>query len=115
MRKNRYLLLLVVFISLSSCAPKYTAKQDSWTHMYGYEDSPIDGTTYQVSYIGDAATPSETVNRFALFRCAELTVEKAYDYFIIMDGTAQTNTQTTTMSDLPTHHTTIEHDIDPQT
>jgi len=114
MRNLIFCILAVLF--LSSCGPtKYTARSDTWTHAYGYDDAPLDSTTYQVTYFGDASMPSNLVDRYALYRSAELTVAKGFNYFIVMDGQANANTTTSTMPGMESHNTTIEHDIDPQT
>jgi hypothetical protein len=110
-RKCNYIVAVLSMALLSACGPsKYTALSDTWNKAYGYEDTPLDETTYQVTYHGDASLNAATVDRYALFRCAELTVEKGYDYFVVMDGTAQTGS----ISVPGSHQTHIEHDIDPQ-
>ncbi len=107
---------IAIVLLLSSCGPsKYMAKSDNWLKMYGYDEMPMDSTTYQVTYNGDDNTPAEVVDRYALFRSAELTVAKGFTYFIVMDGTANTNTSTTTLPGAETHNTSIEHALDPQT
>jgi hypothetical protein len=121
-------ILFAVLIVVSSCATKY-AQRGSWPDMYGYTDEPLDSATYQVSFYGNSATSPSDVNRYALYRSAELTLEKGFDYFVIVD--AQQNAQTNTMSmsngmatttatatavaGTPIHSTSIEHAIDPET
>src|ERR1043165_1509312 len=109
--KCKCIVALLSMALLSACGPsKYTALSDTWNKAYGYEDAPLDETTYQVTYHGDASLDASTVDRYTLFRCAELTVQKGYDYFVVMDGADQTGSIS-----LPgTHQTHIEHDIDPQ-
>ena len=116
--KNRLVLLLLLVISVSSCGPsKYMAKTDNWLGMYGYSEMPMDSTTYQVTYNGDNTTPPEIVDRYALYRSAELTVAKGFNYFIVMDGTANASSSTysSTTPGAETHSTSIEHDMDRQT
>src|SRR5947209_5529515 len=104
--------LILVLLIFCSCGPsKYTALSNTWNKAFGYEDMPIDGTTYQVSYLGDGTLTAAMVDRYTLYRCAELTTEKGFDYFTVLDASAERGAITS----LPTHHTEIEHDIDPQT
>lgn len=110
--------LILAAATLSSCGPsKYMAKTDNWLKMYGYSELPMDSSTYQVTYAGDNTMPPDLVDRYALYRSAELTVAKGFNYFIVMDGTANANssTYTSTTPGAETHTTSIEHDMDPQT
>ncbi|WP_233998779.1 hypothetical protein [Erythrobacter sp. YT30] len=51
----------------------------------GYSDLRIDETHYRVSFAGNRLTSRERVESYLLFRAAELTLLKGYDYFIIED------------------------------
>ncbi|MBV7265477.1 CC0125/CC1285 family lipoprotein [Erythrobacter ani] len=51
----------------------------------GYADLRIDETHYRVSFAGNRLTSRERVESYLLFRAAELTLLKGYDYFIIQD------------------------------
>ncbi|HEX5316092.1 MAG TPA: hypothetical protein VFX22_05520 [Candidatus Kapabacteria bacterium] len=105
-----------IALLLASCSPsKYMAKSDNWQNMYGYSEAPIDSSTWQVTYAGDNTMPPDLVDRYALYRSAELTVAKNYDYFIVMNGQANANSMTTTVGGGSIPNTTIEHQIDPQT
>lgn len=109
-------LLLVTSLIAAGCGPsKYASKADSWIGLYGYEDLPIDSTTYQVNYAGDNTQPAPLVERYALYRCAELTSEKGFDYFVIIDKDGSTSSVTTSLPGEmdESHH--IEHQVDPQT
>jgi hypothetical protein len=107
---------LVAVLFLSSCGPsKYISKSDNWIGLYGYSETPIDSSTYQVTYAGDNTMPPDLVDRYALYRSAEVTVAKGFDYFVVMDGQANASTMTNVMQNAGTPTTTIEHDIDPQT
>jgi hypothetical protein len=48
----------------------------------------IDERTYVVTFAGNGNTPKETVERYFLYRCAELTREKGYTYFAILRSSA---------------------------
>ncbi|KEO91363.1 hypothetical protein EH31_01490 [Erythrobacter longus] len=51
----------------------------------GYSDLRIDETHYRVTFTGNRLTSREQVESYLLFRAAELTLLKGYDYFIIQD------------------------------
>ena len=79
-------IFLIAFcaVALSSCVTKY-AQRGSWPDMYGYSDEPIDSTTYQVTFAGNSATSPVDVDRYALYRAAEVTVDKGFDYFVVLN------------------------------
>jgi hypothetical protein len=107
---------ILAVLLLSSCGPsKYMSKSDNWLGMYGYSEQPMESSTYQVTYAGDNTMPPDLVDRYALYRSAELTVAKGYSYFVVMDKQSDASTFTNTMGGAGAPTTTIEHDIDPQT
>jgi len=52
----------------------------------GYADLQLDEEAFRVTYRGNGYTSSERVEKFLLFRCAELTVERDYDFFVIFNS-----------------------------
>ena len=52
----------------------------------GYSDLVLDDETFRVSFIGNGYTSSDIVETYLLYRCAELTVQRGFDYFVIMDS-----------------------------
>lgn len=54
----------------------------------GYTESRLGSDRYRVVYRGDAGTPLETVQDYALLRAAELTVAQNYDWFEVAERTA---------------------------
>jgi hypothetical protein len=76
-----------VFSSLlSGCATSYSPKG---LRGFGYEEKEIFGTKdiYAVEFKGNNDTPLSYVWRYILYRCAEITIEKNYDYFVILSTT----------------------------
>ena len=81
----RKLLLISIAFTLSACATHYIKNVDGVTNGTGYQDIPIDSTTYRIVFYGShAGTSLELVDRYAFYRAAELTEEKGYDYFVIV-------------------------------
>lgn len=51
----------------------------------GYSDRQIEQNRFMVSFSGNSYTSRDTVEKYLLFRAAELTVQRGYDYFIFTD------------------------------
>lgn len=99
--------ILAVLILLSSCATPY----QKMGKRGGYSDARINDHIYRVSFQGNTRTKDEVVHRYFLRRCAELTLEKGYQYFIVIntedksraslvvqEGTPKTRTPVTTVA-----------------
>ncbi len=79
----RALLFIIIAFTLSACgASKYTPYSKWSLPAHGYSEAQLDSTTYQVSYVDPSADVSD---RFALYRAAELTKQRGFDYFIVAD------------------------------
>lgn len=84
MKKSyKHLYLSVLYFSiLSGCATAY--------HPYGigggYSNIRLDKDIYIVLFRGNGYTSVETVQRYLLYRAAELTKQNNYKYFVILDG-----------------------------
>jgi len=51
-------------------------------------------STYRVVFAGNPQTSLEIVDRYALYRAAELTIQHGGDYFIVLSDKADNNTTT---------------------
>ncbi|MFZ3485322.1 CC0125/CC1285 family lipoprotein [Sphingomonas sp. 3-13AW] len=60
----------------------------------GYSDEQIEPNRFQVSFSGNTLTSRETVERYLLFRAAQLTLEQGYDYFILVDRDTERRSRT---------------------
>ena len=74
--------LVLGVIGISGCATVY--KPYGLTG--GYSDVQYDANTFRVEFRGNGYTPRETVEAYLLYRCAELTVQAGYDYFVMFDA-----------------------------
>jgi archaellin len=79
-------LLAVGILLLSSCATSY--EEANW-YRGGYSDVRIDANTESVSFSGNSSTSRQTVEIYLLYRCAEITRQSGYDYFVIVDRSTQ--------------------------
>jgi len=77
----KLILILVLTLELAGCATGY--QRQGWTG--GYSDSQLQQDVFRVSFKGNAFVSREKVQDYMLLRCAELTIEKGFDYFIIVD------------------------------
>jgi hypothetical protein len=69
-------------IALAGCATGYQAKG---AFSSGYSDVQIDENTYRVSYEGNGFTGKEEVDSMLIYRSADLTVQRGYDWFMMSD------------------------------
>ncbi len=49
----------------------------------GYSDRRIEPDRYLITFAGNSVTSRDTVERYLLFRAAELTLQSGYDYFVM--------------------------------
>lgn len=73
-------LLLGLFV-VAGCATPYQPRGSSG----GYAHTRLDTTVLRVEFDGNEVTPRDTVITYLLYRCAELSVEDGYDYFVITE------------------------------
>ncbi len=108
-------LLGIGLLLLASCATKYAPVSGSfWTGQTGYSEVPLDSSTWQVTFAGNNNTTDDVVNRYALYRAAEITTQRGFDYFVVLDNN-DVAALTSTVNNSNTHETSVEHTIDPQT
>jgi hypothetical protein len=50
----------------------------------GYTGRQIDDNTVYVTFRGNGFTPEETVHTYLLRRCAEITLQHGFNYFVIV-------------------------------
>ena len=98
MRKAVTAILALMF--LAGCATTYTKK----SLLGGYSDTKIQEDIFKVTFKGNAYTDTERTEDFTLLRCAEITLENGYNYFIVLGG--GTDVKTGTVYTPPTAQTT---------
>ncbi len=86
---KRLLLAAAALLSLAACAtptpyqPLQTASRN--VSSGGYSDFKISADRYRVTFQGNTLTDRETVERYLLYRAAELTRQEGYDWFTMAD------------------------------
>jgi hypothetical protein len=71
---------LAVVLLLQGCATGY----QPLSARGGYSERRIADDIYEVVFSGNGKTPKATVDRYFIYRCAELTKQKGFKYFAIM-------------------------------
>ena len=76
-------LTLLIALGLAGCAATPTPYQVA-DDAGGYSDQQLESDRYRVTFAGNSATSRETVEDFALYRAAELTLQTGNDYFKVV-------------------------------
>jgi hypothetical protein len=66
----------------ASQGPVYESRMDGGR--YGYAETMIEPNRIQIRYNGDTLTPRETVETYLLYRAAETTIQRGFDYFVVV-------------------------------
>jgi len=99
--KLHFTTILLTSALLLGCATPYQPK--GWGG--GYSAIQLDSNTLRVTFKGNGHTSRERVDTFLLYRCAEITVQRGYDYFITVSADTTTRSHTTGSSgDTHTFH-----------
>lgn len=72
--------LVTVLIQLTGCVTAY--RPENMTG--GYTNFRLAETAYRVRFKGNNYTSREKVEQFLLYRCAQLTTQLGYDYFVFV-------------------------------
>lgn len=93
MKKIGLVLLTISFLG-GCAATSYHQKQGTFGR--GYSETQLSNNVFNVSFSGNEYTDSERAYDFALLRCAELTINHGYRYFVIVDACNTTTYSTFT-------------------
>jgi hypothetical protein len=83
-------------LALSACETA-TPYQPFTTHgpaTGGYSDQQIEANRFRVSFRGNSMTSRETVETYLLYRAAQLTVERGFDWFEMADRSTERKANT---------------------
>jgi hypothetical protein len=81
MRMRIKLVALSVVCLLSGCATAYQPDGASG----GYSERRLNDNVEQVSFRGNMFSTPETLQSYLLRRCAEVTVQNGYNYFVVVN------------------------------
>jgi hypothetical protein len=77
------IIAVVVAAALTGCAPVY--KERPMWGMPGYSAKDISANTVSINYMVSTAN-TEAAKTYALYRCAELTAERGFDWFRVKEA-----------------------------
>lgn len=85
-------------LALAACATPtpYQPATGQGFYRNGYTDQQIEPNRFQVAFSGNSLTDRETVERYLLYRAAQLTLERGYDHFILADRDTNLRSRTYT-------------------
>ncbi len=88
--------LAMALVALAGCATPtpYQPLGSSNSVRGGYSDQQITDNTWRVSFVGNTLTSRQTVENYLLYRAAQLTVEKGYASFTIINRATDRDVQT---------------------
>jgi hypothetical protein len=94
-------LVLAGAIALSACATPtpYRPVTGQGGYRTGYFDEQIENNRFRVGFSGNSVTSRETVERYLLFRAAQLTLERGFDHFTLVDRDTERRTRTQIIDD----------------
>ena len=84
-------LIVAASLGLSACgtATPYQAAVDG----KGYADQAIEEDRFRVTFTGNTLTPRETTENYLLYRAAEVTLQRGFDHFIVVDRDTERTTR----------------------
>lgn len=82
----RFLILAAAATFLAACATAtpYQAAAPG-TAAYGFTEQQIENNRVRINFRGNSLTDRQTVENYMLYRAAEVTLERGFDYFIVAD------------------------------
>lgn len=89
MKYQKCILYILVLLLICSCSTPYQPKG----MLGGYSEEKILANMYKVEFKGNQHTEAQLIQHYLLYRCAELTKEKRYLYFTIINEERHFNEQ----------------------
>ncbi|ATQ44697.1 CC0125/CC1285 family lipoprotein [Caulobacter mirabilis] len=96
LRARTLAVMLAAATALSACAtatpyqPNIPGQQVSG----GFSEDRIEQNRFRISFAGNTLTSRDTVERYLLYRAAELTVGEGYDWFTLVDRATDRKSRT---------------------
>ena len=99
---------LLTLLILGGCATPYQPEGA----MGGFYETRIDENVYRVSFRGNAYTSLDKATYFTMLRSAELTLEKGYNHFLVIDEEQYFKEVTSKMPDRTSYSTQVRKSPD---
>lgn len=84
------ILVLLALLGLAACATATPYGPATREGGYGFSEQQIEEDRFRVTFRGNSSTARETVENALLYRAAELTVQRGYDYFLVEENDTET-------------------------
>jgi len=84
---------MLALAGLASCAPHPTPYQPVGETRFGYSEQQLETNRFRVMFSGNSDTPRPAVENALLYRAAELTKMRGYDYFIVVGTDTEPSTR----------------------
>lgn len=81
-------------VALAGCMTATPYQPATNSSRAGYWDEQIEADRFRVSFAGNSLTTRDTVERYLLFRAAELTLQRGFDHFVLVNRDTETRTET---------------------
>lgn len=100
-RIGPFALVVAGAVTLSACATPtpYRPITGQGSYRTGFFDEQIEANRFRVGFAGNSLTSRETVERYLLFRAAQLTLERGFDHFTLVDRDTERRTDTRVYDD----------------
>lgn len=91
-----WMLVPACMLGLAACttATPYQPLSERSTARGGYSEQQVEANRFRVTFSGNSMTSRETVERYLLYRAAELTRERGYDWFVMADRDTERRSRT---------------------
>lgn len=77
---KNFIFLIGIALLIAGCAVNYS--KHGFTG--GYDETQLQEDIFKVTFRGNKYTSNQRIENFGLLRCAEVTLENGYNYFIII-------------------------------
>ncbi len=82
----KWITLAAAVAGLAACTTATPYGPASQGGGYGFSDQRIEQNRYRITFRGNSSTSRETVENALLYRAAELTVQRGFDYFLVVEN-----------------------------
>jgi hypothetical protein len=97
MQRRALLVFAAATLTLAACetaTPYQPVGAHPSAEAGGYSETQIEAGRWRVTFAGNALTSRDTVERYLLYRSAELTLQQGFDWFAATDRATDKRTET---------------------
>lgn len=96
MKADKWILVSAAALALAGCttATPYQPAGQNRAAAGGYTDEQLEQNRFRVTFSGNSTTSRDTVERYLLYRAAELTRQRGYDWFVMADRNTEKRSNT---------------------